>query len=49
MNNAIPVSSALDEETARAEVYGLLVLDRGWSGERYERWMADTLTQQLLA
>jgi TorA maturation chaperone TorD len=24
MNNAIPVSSALDEETARAEVYGLL-------------------------
>lgn len=24
MNNALPVSSALDEETARAEVYGLL-------------------------
>jgi TorA maturation chaperone TorD len=24
MNNAIPISSALDEETARAEVYGLL-------------------------
>lgn len=34
---------------ASPEVYGLLVLDRGWSGERYERWMADTLTQQLLA
>ena len=24
MNDSIPVSSALDEETARAEVYGLL-------------------------
>jgi AcrR family transcriptional regulator len=33
---------------ASPEVYGLLVLDRGWSAERYERWMADTLRQQLL-
>ena len=33
---------------ASPEVYGLLVLDRGWSAERYERWMADTLGQQLL-
>lgn len=33
---------------ASPEVYGLLVLDRGWSGERYERWIADTLCQQLL-
>jgi len=33
---------------ASPEVYGLLVLDRGWSGERYERWIADTLRQQLL-
>ena len=33
---------------ASPEVYGLLVLDRGWSGERYERWMAETLRQQLL-
>lgn len=33
---------------ASPEVYGLLVLDRGWSGERYERWVADTLGQQLL-
>jgi AcrR family transcriptional regulator len=33
---------------ASPELYGLLVLDRGWSGERYERWMADTLRQQLL-
>jgi AcrR family transcriptional regulator len=33
---------------ASPEVYGLLVLDRGWSGERYERWMGATLRQQLL-
>lgn len=33
---------------ASPEVYGLLVLDRAWSGERYERWIADTLRQQLL-
>jgi AcrR family transcriptional regulator len=33
---------------ASPEVYGLLVLDRGWDGERYERWMTDTLRQQLL-
>ena len=34
---------------ASPEVYGLLVLDRGWSGERYERWIASTLADQLLA
>jgi AcrR family transcriptional regulator len=33
---------------ASPEVYGLLVVDRGWSGERYERWIAATLTAQLL-
>jgi AcrR family transcriptional regulator len=33
---------------ASPEVYGLLVHDRGWSGARYERWIADTLRQQLL-
>lgn len=34
---------------ASPEVYGLLVLDRGWSSERYETWVRDTLTEQLLA
>jgi AcrR family transcriptional regulator len=34
---------------ASPEVYGLLVLDRGWSGERYEHWMRQTLRQQLLS
>jgi hypothetical protein len=30
------------------EVYGLLVVDRGWSAERYERWLTGTLVDQLL-
>lgn len=29
------------------EVYRLLVGDRGWSPERYQQWLATTLTQQL--
>ena len=33
---------------ASPEVYGLLVLDRGWSSERYETWLASILTDQLL-
>ncbi|HLI72352.1 MAG TPA: helix-turn-helix domain-containing protein [Acidimicrobiales bacterium] len=34
---------------ASPEVYGLLVLDRGWNGERYEKWLREILTDQLLA
>lgn len=33
---------------ASPEVYGLLVLDRGWTPERYEAWLTTTLTAQLL-
>jgi hypothetical protein len=33
---------------ASPEVYGLLVLDRGWDGERYENWLSSILTDQLL-
>jgi AcrR family transcriptional regulator len=29
------------------EVYSLLVGDRGWTPERYQQWLATTLTQQL--
>jgi len=32
----------------RPEIYGELVLERGWSPEQYERWLAKTLQQQLL-
>ena len=34
---------------ASPEVYGLLVFDQGWSGERYEAWMRALLIDQLLA
>jgi AcrR family transcriptional regulator len=30
------------------EVYGLLVVDRGWPPERYERWLTGILVEQLL-
>lgn len=33
---------------ASPEVYRLLVTDRAWSGERYERWLSSTLIEQLL-
>jgi AcrR family transcriptional regulator len=31
------------------EVFRLLVSDRGWSADRYEQWLAYTLTDQLTA
>ena len=31
------------------EVYRLLVVDRGWQLERYERWLGATLVDQLLS
>lgn len=33
---------------ASPDVYGLLVIDRGWSGERYEKWLRSILIDQLL-
>ena len=33
---------------ASPEVYGLLVADRSWSGQRYERWLSAILINQLL-
>jgi len=30
------------------EVYRLLVVDRQWKPERYERWLTQTLVDQLL-
>jgi AcrR family transcriptional regulator len=33
---------------ASPEVYGLLVIDRGWTGERYEKWLRKVLIDQLL-
>lgn len=31
------------------EMFRLLVVDRGWSADRFERWYADTLIQLLLS
>jgi hypothetical protein len=31
-----------------AELYDLLVVQRGWSAERYGRWIADALIAALL-
>jgi AcrR family transcriptional regulator len=33
---------------ASPELYRLLVIDRRWSPGRFERWLAETLTEQLL-
>jgi hypothetical protein len=33
---------------ASPKVYGLLVVDRGWSPERYESWLRQILIDQLL-
>jgi hypothetical protein len=30
------------------EVYRLLVVDRAWPPERYERWLTETLVERLL-
>ena len=30
------------------ELYRLLVIDRGWKTQRYERWVAAVLVDQLL-
>ena len=34
---------------ASPELYQLLVVDRAWSPERYERWLGESLAGQLLA
>ncbi len=31
------------------ELYQLLVVDRGWTPQRYERWLASLLAEQLIA
>lgn len=33
---------------ASPEVFGLLVIDRGWTADRYESWLRDLLISQLL-
>ena len=42
-------AQAIFRAYAAAGVYGELVMDSGWSAERFERWLADTLVAQLFA
>lgn len=52
-----PLRDALTAKTAAdilfaigsPETYRLLVVDRGWSADRFERWYSDTLARLLLA
>ena len=34
---------------ASPELYGLLVVDRSWAPDRYQRWLTESLADQLLA
>jgi AcrR family transcriptional regulator len=44
-----PDAADIIHALASPEVYGLLVFDRSWSGERYESWLRSILIDQLLA
>ncbi|MGE5286161.1 MAG: TetR/AcrR family transcriptional regulator [Micromonosporaceae bacterium] len=50
LSPGVTVAEGLDRYLALVlpEVYRTLVLERGWSIDRYETWLADTLLQQLL-
>ncbi len=44
----LPDAQSIFRAYAAAGVYGALVVDAGWSPERFESWLADTLVGQLL-
>jgi hypothetical protein len=50
LRDALTVSDAVDVvwTLTSAEVHRLLTVDRGWSGDRYEEWLADSLVALLL-
>jgi hypothetical protein len=50
LRTGLPVADAVDEvwTLTSAEVHRLLTVDRGWSGDRYETWLVDTLAAVLL-
>jgi len=45
---AIPDAAEMTWALTSAEVHHLLTVDRGWSGDRYEAWLRDTLDRLLL-
>ena len=56
LRDARRLRPALDYTTARdifwmltgRDVYRMLVRERGWSSQKYEGWLADTLVHSLL-
>ena len=50
LRQAIHVGAAAETVWAlsSAEVHWLLTVDRGWSGDRYEKWLSDILEAALL-
>lgn len=42
-------AQAIYRALAATGVYGELVVDSGWAPERFQTWLADTLTAQILA
>jgi AcrR family transcriptional regulator len=50
LRRGLPVAAATDILFAvgSPETYRLLVVDRGWSADRFERWYADALARLLL-
>jgi AcrR family transcriptional regulator len=51
LRHDLPATTATDIFFAigSPETYRLLVIDRGWTPDRFERWYADTLARLLLA
>jgi AcrR family transcriptional regulator len=56
LRDAGRIRAGLDQGTARdifwmltgRDVYRMLVRERGWSSQKYQDWLADTLVQSLL-
>lgn len=50
LNGGMPVEDAAETVWAltSAEVHNLLTVVRGWTGERYEAWLRDTLIRLIL-
>lgn len=51
LRKGLTAAEAADSYSALAspEAYAFLVGDRGWTADRFERWLADTLTRTLLS
>jgi AcrR family transcriptional regulator len=51
LDSGVTVEQATDLiwTLASADVYRMLVVDRGWSAERYEEWLASTLAHSIIA